>query len=132
LSVSGGNERKKTYDSLLNRAARWKYLSNQETSQEKFKEPPQRERYLSKDELPRFLSALDEEEDGFSVAAIRLLLFTGCRRGEVMSLKWNEVRLDEDCISLLDSKNGRSRMVHLNAWANRRKGNYPADFVADW
>jgi hypothetical protein len=49
LSVSGGNERKKTYDSLLNRAARWKYLSNQETSHEKFKEPPQRERYLSKD-----------------------------------------------------------------------------------
>lgn len=59
----------------------------------------------------------DEEEDGLSVAAIRLLLFTGCRRGEVMSLKWNEVRLDEDCISLLDTKNGRSRMVHLNAWA---------------
>jgi hypothetical protein len=49
-----------------------------------------------------------------------------------MSLKWNEVRLDEDCISLLYSKNGRSRMVHLNAWANRSKGNYPADFVADW
>ena len=34
-----------------------------------------------------------------------------------MSLKWNEVRLDEDCISLLDTKNRRSRMVHLNAWA---------------
>lgn len=34
-----------------------------------------------------------------------------------MSLKWNEVRPDEDCISLPDTKNGRSRMVHLHAWA---------------
>jgi hypothetical protein len=27
------------------------------------------------------------------------------------------VRLDEDCILLLDTKNGRSRIAHLNAWA---------------
>jgi len=117
-SATTANHLLSTLKRMLNLAVKWELLEkNPATNQEKFKEPPQRERYLSKDELPRFLSALDEEEDGLSVAAIRMLLFTGCRRGEVMSLKWNEVRLDEDCISLLDTKNGRSRMVHLNAWA---------------
>jgi integrase len=117
-SATTANHLLSTLKRMLNLAVKWELLEkNPATSQEKFKEPPQRERYLSTEELPRFLSALDEEEDGLSVAAIRLLLFTGCRRGEIMTLKWNEVRLDEDCISLLDTKNGRSRMVHLNAWA---------------
>ena len=114
-SATTANHLLSTLKRMLNLAVKWELLEkNPATNQEKYKEPPQRERYLSKDELPRFLSALDEEEDGLSVAAIRLLLFTGCRRGEVLSLKWNEVRLDEDCILLLDTKNGRSRMVHLN------------------
>lgn len=117
-SATTANHLLSTLKRMLNLAVKWEFLEkNPASNQEKFKEPPQRERYLSKDELPRFLSALDEEEDGLSVAAIRLLLFTGCRRGEVMSLKWNEVRFDEDCVALLDTKNGRSRMVHLNAWA---------------
>jgi integrase len=117
-SATTANHLLSTLKRMLNLAVKWELLEkNPAASQEKFKEPPQRERYLSKDELPRFLSALDEEEDGLSVAAIRLLLFTGCRRGEVMSLKWNEVRLDEDCFLLLDTKNGRSRVVHLNARA---------------
>lgn len=45
-----------------------------------------------------------------------MLLFTGCRRGEILTLKWNEVGLDEDCASLWNTKSGRPRMVHLNAW----------------
>jgi integrase len=48
---------------------------------------------------------------------IRLLLFTGCRRSEILSLKWDQVRLDEDRIFLRDTKNGRSRTVHLNVRA---------------
>jgi integrase len=119
-SATTANHLLSTLKRMLNLAVKWELLEkNPANSQEKFKEPAQRERYLSEDELPRFLSALDEEEDGLSVAAIRLLLFTGCRRGEILTLKWNEVSLEEDCIKLLDTKNGRSRPVHLNAWARK-------------
>lgn len=104
-----------TLKRMLNLAVTWEYLEkNPAARQEKFKEPPHRERYLTKDELPRFLKALDEDEDRLSVAALRLLLFTGCRRGEVLSLTWDNVRLDEDRIFLPLTKNGRSRTVHLN------------------
>lgn len=103
---------------MLNLAVKWEFLEkNPAVGQEKFKEGPLRERYLSKEELPRFLKALDEDDDQLSVAAIRLLLLTGCRRGEILSLRWENVRLDEDRIFLPKTKNGRSRTVHLNAKA---------------
>lgn len=100
---------------MLNLAVKWGMLEkNPAAEQEKFKEGPLRERYLSKEELPKFLVALDEEEDRLSVAAIRLLLFTGCRREEMLSLKWENVRRDEERIFLPKTKNGHSRTVHLN------------------
>lgn len=81
----------------------------------KLKEKPNRERYLSLGELPRFLAALDEVgDDRLSVAAIKLLLFTGCRRSEVVTLNWEQVRLDEQRLYLSQTKNGTSRSVHLN------------------
>jgi integrase len=90
---------------------------NPAADQERFHEGALRERYLSKEELPRFLKALEEEDDRLSVAALRLLLYTGCRREEMMSLKWENVRLDEERIYLPKTKNGRSRTVHLNGRA---------------
>jgi len=63
------------------------------------------------------MKALEEENDRLSVSALKLLLFTGCRREEIMSLKWENVRLDEERIFLPMTKNGRSRTVHLNSKA---------------
>lgn len=41
-------------------------------------------------------------------AAVRLLALTGCRRGEVESLRWEDVDLANQCLRLSDSKTGRS------------------------
>lgn len=48
------------------------------------------------------------------VAAVRLLLFTGMRRGEVLGLTWNDVNLDAGVLDLPDSKTGR-KVIVLNA-----------------
>lgn len=101
---------------MLNLAVKWGMLEkNPAAGMEKFKEPPHRERYLSQDELPRFLKALDEQEDRLSMAVIKLLLFTGCRKGEILSLKWSQVKLDEGRLFLPITKNGKSRSILLNA-----------------
>ena len=76
-------------------------------------------RFLSREELRRLHHALDEhsrESPGSrqQVEIIRLLLLTGCRRGEILTLRWCEV--DRDTLTLGDSKTG-SRKVHLNAQA---------------
>ena len=78
-------------------------------------------RFLSRDELRRLHRALDRHaRTGTRYARqadiIRLLLLTGCRRGEILSLRWHEV--DGDTLALADAKTG-PRTVYLNAPARR-------------
>ena len=76
-----------------------------------------RERFLSQDEFARLGTVLDEmERDGSetrsAVAAIRLLMLTGCRRTEIRTLRWEHVDLDAGELHLPDSKAG-ARVVPL-------------------
>lgn len=58
----------------------------------------------------------DVSEDPRAVAAIRLLLFTGCRRNEILRLRWSEVDVKRRMLRLGDSKTG-AKVVHLNVAA---------------
>ncbi|WP_312798593.1 tyrosine-type recombinase/integrase [Tianweitania sp.] len=66
-----------------------------------------RERYLTPEELARLGKVL-READGEREAAscIQLLLLTGCRLGEIQTLKWDYVDLDAGLLRLPDSKTG--------------------------
>jgi integrase len=48
--------------------------------------------------------------------ALRLLLFTGCRLGEILNLRWTEVDLERGVLHLPDSKTGK-KIVVLNTAA---------------
>jgi integrase len=52
-----------------------------------------RERYLTGDELSRLLAALDGYRDQHTSAIFRVLLLTGSRRGEVLSMRWEDLDL---------------------------------------
>ena len=70
-----------------------------------------RERFLNHEEFLRLGRALDEAGrcKGVSVhavAAIRLLLLTGCRKGEILNLRWDEVDLEANELRLLETKTG--------------------------
>ncbi len=76
-------------------------------------------RFLSREELARLHSVLDAQtrsRDRQQADIVRLLLFTGCRRGEITGLRWSEVR--EDMLALSDSKTG-PRTVPLGSRARR-------------
>ena len=70
-----------------------------------------RERFLSDDEYRRLGTALrDAEGERFAspaaIAAIRLLMLTGCRSGEILNLRWDYVDLDMGELRLPDTKIG--------------------------
>ena len=76
-----------------------------------------RERYYSAGELRaigRVLLEMEQEhiELQSAIAAVRLLLFTGCRLNEIMTLKWEHVDLPARALRLPDSKTG-AKTVHL-------------------
>ena len=73
-----------------------------------------RERFLSQTELRRLAQVLDDREPGhpLHVAFIRLLLLTGCRKSEIVTLQWSDYR--EGRLFLRDSKTG-PRTVWLSS-----------------
>jgi integrase len=107
---------------------------------DKFKES-RRERFLTGEELERLGSAIREAETSgvpwavdeskpnakhmpkakrstkiapSAAAALRLLLFTGCRLREILHLRWEHVDIERGCLFLPDSKSGRKTVI-LNA-----------------
>jgi integrase len=107
---------------------------------DKFKES-RRERFLTGGELERLGGAIREAETigipwrvddtkpttkhvpkgarvtkigPYAAAALRLLLFTGCRLREILHLRWQHVDMERGCLFLPDSKSGRKTVI-LNA-----------------
>lgn len=80
-----------------------------------------RERFLQPAELARLGAVLDQVAkskavDVYAIAAIRLLIFTGARLSEILTLRWSYVDLERQVLLLPDSKTGQ-KTITLNAAA---------------
>jgi integrase len=78
-----------------------------------------RNRFLDKAELRRLWETLDlfereERASAYAIQAYRLLILTGCRLGEIQTLKWSYIRANR--VEFPDSKTGYKRLP-LNAKA---------------
>jgi integrase len=70
-----------------------------------------KERFLSESEVARLgraVSGMEAERKLSTTAAvaIRLLMLTGCRKSEILSLRWEWVDFERSCLRLPDSKTG--------------------------
>lgn len=79
-----------------------------------------RERFLTPDEYRRLGRVLaNGEADGSlsepAVAALRLLILTGCRRDEVLTLRWEDVDFGAGELRLRDSKTGAQHVALTSA-----------------
>ncbi len=99
---------------------------------DRFREKP-RERFLSPEEFARLGQTLTEiegkGEDPYTVTAVRLLIFTGARLSEILTLKWDEVDFERSRLALADSQTGE-KTIPLSGPASeilravpRQKGN---------
>jgi integrase len=83
-----------------------------------------RQRFLGAADLARLGVVIAEEESKRThspsvFAAVKLLLFTGCRLSEILTLRWTEVDLERSCLRLADSKESKTgeKVVFLNSAA---------------
>ena len=70
-----------------------------------------RVRYLSAAELKRLDKALPAWLRPLSIFA----RFTGCRRGEMLRLRWTDVEMNRARLTLRETKTGRDQTVRINA-----------------
>jgi integrase len=78
---------------------------------------PSRHRYLSGDELARLTGALAKYHDRQAADVIRILLLTGCRKGEALSMRFADVDLTTGTWSkpAASTKQKRDHVVPLSA-----------------
>jgi integrase len=72
-----------------------------------------RDRFLQADELPRFFKALNEEPNETLRDYIFISLLTGARRSNVLSMRWNELNLEQGTWKIPRTKTGDSQTVTL-------------------
>ena len=94
------------------------------------------ERFLTEEEFRRLGGTLDAlEAEGrvpvHAAAALRLLMLTGCRCSEIMTLRWEDVHLEANEIRLPDSKTG-PRVVPLSPGATRVLASLPRAAGNPW
>jgi integrase len=113
---------------MLNCAERWEMIPRNSNPAALIKPYPERkrERFLDEDELKALMAAIDaakaeDAEQGagltlYEAAAIRLLIFTGCRLSEILTLPWDSVDLKRARIVLKQHKTDKygDKLLPLN------------------
>ena len=78
---------------------------------EPFKEPPARDRVFSAEEVERILSAA--AEDPIFYAMVMCALYTGIRKGALLTLEWTDLRDGFVVVRHGEDKGGRSHVVPI-------------------
>jgi integrase len=113
---------------MFSMAAAWGYITTSPAKSVKlFKENKGRVRYLTQLEIERLLKELR----GMSRSIVITALNTGMRKGEIQNLKWRDIDLFNNYISIEYSKNGESRKIPLNSMLRQELMNLPryGDYV---
>ena len=101
---------------IYNRAIRAKIYSgeNPAVGIGLYKETP-RDRFLSREEIERFIKALSEEPDLDLQQFVWLAMLTGARKSEIFSMRWDDVDFERGTwtIPAEKSKNGKSHVCRL-------------------
>ena len=101
---------------IYNCAIRWDILpsgSNPCVGVEAFEDNGARERYLDPAEVQRLFQELDTNRNVQVGQVIRLLLYTGARKSEVLNARWEEIDLGRRLLSVPATRSKSKRPRHI-------------------
>ena len=100
---------------LFNCARRWGFIAESPARDvQTLPEKEFRERYLSEEEARRLLDALAADKDQQAANVVRLLLFTGARKSEILAARWENVDVARRILTVPLSKSGKARHIPLS------------------
>lgn len=73
-----------------------------------------RDRWVTRDELPRLIDCIRDEPNVYVRSALMLYLLTGVRKSELLNTEWKDVDLERAILRLPDTKAGRPHRVPLS------------------
>lgn len=101
-------------------ARRWGYVPeghvNPGQDIDKFGEQS-RDRWVTPQELPKLVEAIDAEDNEYIRAAFWLYLLTGARKTELLNAKWDDIDWNRKELRLADTKSGRVHYLPLTSAA---------------
>lgn len=102
---------------MYNKAIEWKWEGvNPAIGIKKFGEKS-RDRFLQPHELPYFFAALEAEQNSAAKDYILLSLFTGARKANVLSMRWDEISFEQARWRIPETKNGEPVNIPLSSQA---------------
>jgi len=91
-----------------------------------------KERFLTPEEGQRLLTALDADHDRCGATAIKLLLLTGARRGEVLRATWSQFHLTGDDPLWVIPNEHLKGAVRVRSDLRRPLSDEAADTLREW
>jgi integrase len=82
---------------------------------------------LTPEQLTSLVEAIDQEPDQQAANFLRLVLYTGMRRGELFRLQWRNLDFDRGFIHIMGAKGGRDQVIPLNEAARKVLESHPRD-----
>ena len=106
------NKKLKHLKAIFNKAIEWEYIKkNPVTTKQQLKIDRESPRYLTIDEIEAMLTAIKDIE--FKLF-IYVALYTGCRRNEILNLKWEDIDFNKRTILIKKAKSHYSRYVPIS------------------
>jgi len=120
LKPATANRLLATLKHAFTKAYNWKYCSEDTLKDIRevklFKEDNQRTQFLSNEQCGKLLLSCDMKNSSKYLKKIIIFaLHTGCRKSEILNLKWGDVDLTHNRITITDTKNGESRKLPINS-----------------
>jgi integrase len=98
---------------VFNKAIEWELLKvNPVVGIKKHKEQS-RDRYLTREELPKFFVTLAEEKNQLIKDFILISLYTSARKGNVLTMRWENIKFIDKIWYIPDTKNGIPQSLPL-------------------
>jgi integrase len=114
---------------MFTKAIEWSLIYQNPVKKVKsLKERNKRLRFLSAEEIEKLLNCCS----GYLMPIVKMAIFSGMRKSEILNLKWKDVDFHNNLILLTDTKSGKRREIPLNRTLKEVMLSVPRHFKSDY